>query len=72
LAEQQVGLAQAQTASEQARLNLQRVVGLPLGSPLTLTDQLRFTEEPLPAIETAIAQANKIDVKSRLLKSRTE
>ena len=46
LAEQQVGLAQAQTASEQARLNLQRVVGVPLGSSLTLTDQLRFTEEP--------------------------
>jgi outer membrane protein TolC len=59
LAEQQVGLAQAQTISEQARLNLQRVVGLPLGSPLTLTDQLRFTEEPLPAVETAVAQAGE-------------
>jgi outer membrane protein TolC len=59
LAEQQVGLAQAQTASEQARLNLQRVIGLPLGSSLTLTDQLRFTEEPLPAVETAVAQADQ-------------
>jgi outer membrane protein len=59
LAEQQVGLAQAQTTSEQARLNLQRVVGLPLGSSLTLTDQLRFTEEPLPAVETAVAQADQ-------------
>ena len=59
LAEQQVGLAQAQTTSEQARLNLQRVVGLPLGSPLTLTDQLRFMEEQLPAVETAVAQANQ-------------
>jgi outer membrane protein TolC len=59
LAEQQVGLAQAQTTSEQARLNLQRVVGLPLGSPLRLTDQLRFTEEPLPAVETAVAQAGE-------------
>lgn len=58
LAEQQFGLAQAQTTSEQARLNLQRVVGLPLGSPLTLTEQLRFTEEPLPAVETAVAQAS--------------
>jgi outer membrane protein len=57
LAEQQVGLAQAQTASEQARLNLQRVVGLPLGGPLTLTDQLRFVEDPLPSVETAVAQA---------------
>src|SRR6185503_1243199 len=59
LAEQQVGLAQAQTTSEQARLNLQRVVGLPLGSSLTLTDRLRFTEEPLPAVETAVAQAGQ-------------
>jgi outer membrane protein len=57
LAEQQVGLAQAQTDSEQARLNLQRLIGLPLGSPLTLTDQLRFSEDPLPSVETAVAQA---------------
>ena len=65
LAEQQVGLAQAQTSSEQARLNLQRVVGLPLGSSLTLTDQLRFTDEPLPVVETAVAQAgeNRREVK---------
>ena len=59
LAQQQVELAQAQTTSEQARLNLQRVVGLPLGSSLTLTDQLRFIDEPLPAVETAIAQASQ-------------
>jgi outer membrane protein TolC len=57
LAEQQVALAQAQTSSEQARLNLQRVVGLPLGGPLTLTDQLRFVEEPLPEIDVAVTQA---------------
>ena len=59
LAEQQVSLAQAQTASEQARLNLQRVVGLPLGSSLLLTEQLRFEERPLPAVETAVAQARQ-------------
>jgi outer membrane protein TolC len=57
LAEQQVGLAQAETDSEQARLNLQRLIGLPLGSPLTLTDQLRFVEDPLPSVDTAVAQA---------------
>jgi len=57
LAEQQVVLAQAQTTSEQARLNLQRIVGLPLGSALTLTDQLRFVDEPLPSVETAVAEA---------------
>jgi len=57
LAEQQVGLAQAQTDSEQARLNLQRLIGLPLGSPLTLTDQLRFVDDPPPSVDTAVAQA---------------
>lgn len=59
LAQEQVRLAQAQTSSEQARLNLQRVVGLPLGSPVTLTDPLRFNAESLPAIETAVAQAGQ-------------
>jgi outer membrane protein len=59
LAEQQVGLAQAQMASDQARLNLQRVVGVPLGGALTLTDQLRFREEQLPTVETAVAQASQ-------------
>lgn len=57
LAEQQVALAQAQTTSEQARLSLQRIAGLPLGSALTLTDQLRFVDEPSPSVETAVAQA---------------
>src|SRR6185369_7260477 len=57
LAEQQTGLAQAQTDSEQARLNLQRLIGLPLGSALTLTDPLRFVEDPLPSVETAVAEA---------------
>lgn len=59
LAQEQVRLAQAETASEQARLNLQRVVGLRLGATLTLTDPLRFTTEPLPAIEAAVAQAGE-------------
>lgn len=57
LAVEHLRLAQAQTAAEQARLNLQRVVGLPLESPLTLTDELRFTPEPPPPVETAVAQA---------------
>lgn len=59
LAEQTVSLAQAQTSSEQARLNLQRVVGLPLGSLLTLTDRLRFVEDPLPSVDVAVAQASQ-------------
>ena len=57
LAQQQVQLSRAQTDSEEAGLQLQRIVGLPLGSSLTLTDPLRFAEEILPAIETAVATA---------------
>src|ERR1044071_9687593 len=57
LAQSRVRLSQAETSSEQAVLNLQRVVGLPLGSPLTLTDPLRFTNDPLPSIETAVEEA---------------
>src|SRR5947209_18865048 len=59
LAQEQLRLAQAQTSSEQARLNLQRVVGLPLGSSLTLTDQLRFTDEVEPPADSAVAEANE-------------
>jgi outer membrane protein len=59
LAQEQVRLAQAETAFEQSRLNLQRVVGLPLGGQLTLTDLLRFNDETPPAPETIIAQATE-------------
>ena len=59
LAQQQVELAQAQTDSEQSRLNLQRVVGLPLGGPLTLTDQLRFNQDDVLALDLAVAQAGR-------------
>lgn len=57
LAQQRVQLAQAQAAADQALLNLQRVVGLPLGGTLTLTDPLRFAEEPQPSAESAVAAA---------------
>lgn len=57
LAQSRVRLSQAETSAEQSLLNLQRVVGLPLGSPLTLTDPLRFTNDPLPSVEAAVAEA---------------
>jgi outer membrane protein TolC len=57
LAQERVDLAQAQTIAEQARLNLQRVIGVPLGSTLVLTDQLTFTAEPLPQASTAVSEA---------------
>ena len=57
LAQERVDLAQAQTVAEQARLNLQRVIGVPLGSTFVLTDQLTFTAEPLPQANTAVTEA---------------
>jgi len=57
LAQEQVRLSRAQTDSETARLQLQRIVGLPMGSSFTLTDPLRFSVDTLPAIETAVATA---------------
>ncbi|HEX9545030.1 MAG TPA: TolC family protein, partial [Pyrinomonadaceae bacterium] len=66
LAQQQLRRAQAQTALEEARLQLQRVVGLPLESTVTLTDPLTFTIESLPAIDLAVAQAEKDRPSARL------
>jgi outer membrane protein len=70
LAQERVRLLQAQTASEQALLNLQRVVGLPLGSALTLTDPLRFTSDPLPSIETAVAEAGQTRPEVRIAEAQ--
>jgi outer membrane protein len=57
LAQEEARLSAAQTDAEEARLQLQRMVGLPLESSFTLTDVLRFTIETLPAVETAVASA---------------
>ena len=57
LAQEQVRLSRAQTDDEEARLQLQRIIGLPLGSPFSLSDPLRFATDTLPAIETAVATA---------------
>lgn len=59
LAQEQVRLSRAQTDSETARLELQRLIGLPLGSSFTLTDPLQFTVENLPVVETAVTTAEK-------------
>lgn len=71
LAQSRVRLSQAQTSSEQAVLNLQRVVGLPLGSTLTLTDLLRFTKDPLPSIETAVQEAGQTRPEVRIAEAQT-
>jgi outer membrane protein len=59
LAQAQLKLSRAETDNEEARLQLQRIVGLPLGGDLTLTDPLRFVAETPPAIETLVEQAEE-------------
>lgn len=71
LAQSRVRLSQAQTSSEQAVLNLQRVVGLPLGSALTLTDPLRFTNDPLPSIENAVQEAGQTRPEVRIAEAQS-
>src|SRR5919202_1443841 len=72
LAQERVRLSQAQTASEQAVLNLQRVVGLQLGAALTLTDPLRFAPEPLPTMEAAVAEAAQARPEVRIAEAEAE
>ena len=66
LAQEQVRLSRAQTDTEQARLQLQRITGLPLESAFTLTDPLRFDVETLPAVENAVAagEADRAEVRA--------
>lgn len=71
LAEQEVNLAQAQTIAEQARLNLQRVVGLPLGTTFTLSDRLQFVEEPLPEVDAAVTDADQNRREVQVARERT-
>ena len=59
VSEQTFNLAEARTQAVQALLQLQRVVGLPQGATLTLTDPLRFTAESTPSVETALETANQ-------------
>ncbi len=65
LAQEQVRLSRTQTDAEQARLQLARIVGLPLESSFALSDPLRFTAETLPTVETAVATAedNRAEVR---------
>ena len=66
LAEEQVRLAQAQTTAQQTRLELLRLVGLPLASPVTLTDALQFTTETPPSAEVAIEEAGRERLEIRI------
>jgi outer membrane protein TolC len=72
LANQQVQLAQAQTDRDTARLDLLRVVGLPLSTNLTLADPMKFTLaeriEAGPALQSALAERSDLKVAEQELK----
>ena len=71
-AQQQFRLAQAQTNAHQARLQLQRVTGIPLGGSLLLTDKLAYTDAPLPAPEPAVQIAQRQRVEIRLAEEQVK
>ncbi len=57
LAGRRVRVAETRTALETARLNLLRMIGLPLSTPLTLDDRMRFEPQSVPDTDRAIEQA---------------
>lgn len=75
LANQQVQLAQAQTSLDTARLDLLRVVGLPLSTNLGLADPLRFTPadhaDTGPTVQSALAERSDLKVAEQQLKIAT-
>ena len=72
LANQQVQLAQTQTDRDTARLDLLRVVGLPLSTNLTLTDPMKFTPaehvETGATLQSALAERSDLKVAEQQLK----
>jgi outer membrane protein TolC len=62
VAEERVHVAQSQTAFQQAKLQLKRTTGLPLGQEYRLTDDLRFVTEPLPEVNGAIGEGERLRV----------
>jgi outer membrane protein len=65
LANQQVQLAQAQTSLVTARLNLLRVIGLPLSTDIVLENRMRFeTESALDANQAIVrALADRVEIR---------
>jgi outer membrane protein len=65
VAQQHVLLAQAETGLDAARLNLLRVIGLPLSTEMILVDRMRFESEGVPDSKSAIerALADRIEIK---------
>lgn len=57
LAEEQVALERATAIECRSRLNLQHLVGIPLGEQVALADPLRAFDEPAPSLDATLAAA---------------
>jgi outer membrane protein len=75
LANQQVQVAQAQTSLDTARLDLLRVIGLPLSTNLSLVDALKFTpagrSDAGSSVRSALAERGDLKVAEQQLKIAT-
>lgn len=58
-------LTEVKNQSTRAKLEFQRIVGLPQGADLTLTDELQFVSEAMPTAEIAVQTAfeNRYEVR---------
>lgn len=72
LAQERYRFAQAQTDIQRDRLEVLRITGLPLGGSLTLTDKLIYTEQTLPAAQTAVDIAEQERVEIRLAREQVK
>lgn len=77
VAQERLRLLQAEAGVEQTRLDLQAILGLPQGAPLTLTDTLRRAADDLPPaprmdIAAALAARPEIRVAELSLRQREE
>ncbi len=65
VAQQRVQLAQAESGLDAARLNLLRLIGLPLSTEIILVDRMRFEPEGVPDSKSSIerALADRIEIK---------
>jgi outer membrane protein len=74
VAQNKLALVQAQTAAEEAQLRLQRVIGLPLGGKLVLTDTMRSADGNVPTVDVAMADAKQnryeLQIAAQMLKQR--
>ena len=74
--QERLRLLEAETAAARSRLDLQRVVGLPQDGTLTLTEPLRFVEDPLPTpatlVSAAIAARPEIRIAEETLRQREQ